>query len=61
MSDADVTAADTFDTYMNNLVWKQIDGRYAGMASDLALVVGSGTYADMGATYRNNSVDRSGP
>ena len=29
------------------------------MTSDLMMVVGSGTYADMGATYRNTSVDRS--
>ena len=53
------TTNDTFDSYLNNLVWGQIDGRYAGMASDLAMVVGSATYGDMGATYRNNSVDRS--
>ena len=54
-----VTSADTFDTYLSNLVWSQIDGRYASMASDLRMVVGSATYQDMGSTYRNNSVDRS--
>ena len=53
------TANDTFDTYLNNLCWKQVDGRYASMTSDLRLLVGSATYADMGQTYRNNSVDRS--
>ncbi len=53
------TTADTFDTYLNNLCWGQIDGRYAAMTSDLRLVVGADTYADMGATYRNTSVDRS--
>ena len=42
-----------------NLVWGQIDGRYASMTSDLAIVVGAETYADLGSTYRNNSVDRS--
>ena len=30
------TANDTFDTYLSHLVWDQIDGRYAAMASDLA-------------------------
>ena len=29
------------------------------MASDLRMVVGAATYADMGQTYRNASVDRS--
>ena len=53
------TTDDTFDTYLSNLVWNQIDGRYAAMASDLAMVVGAATYKDLGATYRNTSVDRS--
>ena len=54
-----VTTADTYDTYISNLMYGQIDGRYAAMSSDLRMVVGSDTYADMGATYRNTSVDRS--
>ena len=53
------TTDDTFDSYLSNLVWNQIDGRYAAMASDLAMVVGAATYKDLGATYRNTSVDRS--
>ena len=53
------TTDDTFDSYLTNLCWKQIDGRYAGMASDLAMVVGAATYQDLGQTYRNTSVDRS--
>ena len=54
-----ITVNDTFDTYLNHLVWNQIDGRYAAMTSDLAMVVGAATYKDLGATYRNTSVDRS--
>ena len=50
---------DTFDTYLTNLCWNQIDGRYAAMASDLSLVVGAATLKDLGQTYRNTSVDRS--
>jgi hypothetical protein len=59
LANNNVTTADSYDTYISNLMYGQIDGRYASMASDLRMVVGSETYADMGATYRNNSVDRS--
>ena len=53
------TTDDTFDSYLNNLCWNQIDGRYAAMPNDLALVVGAATLKDLGSTYRNTSVDRS--
>ena len=53
------TTNDTFDSYLTNLVWDQIDGRYAAMASDLSMVVGAETLKDLGQTYRNTSVDRS--
>ena len=53
------TTNDTFDSYLSNLCWDQIDGRYASMASDLSMVVGTATLKDLGATYRNTSVDRS--
>ena len=54
-----VTANDTFDSYLNNLCWNQIDGRYASTAKDLAMVVGAATLKDLGQTYRNTTVDRS--
>ena len=50
---------DTFDSYLANLCWNQLDGRYAAMASDLAMVVGAATLKDLGQTYRNTTVDRS--
>ena len=53
------TVNDTFDTYLNHLVWDQIDGRFAAQASDLSMVVGAATLRDLGRTYRNTSVDRS--
>ena len=53
------TTNDTFDSYLSNLCWNQIDGRYAAMTSDLAMVMGAATYKDMGQTYRNTTVDRS--
>ena len=59
LSDNAVTTADTFDTYLNNLCWNQIEGRYSSTAKDLAMVVGAATLKDLGQTYRNTSVDRS--
>ena len=59
LSNNNQTTNDTFDSYLNNLVWKQVDGRYAAMTGDLSMVVGTATYSDMGQTYRNTSVDRS--
>ena len=59
LADNAQTTNDTFDSYLSNLCWNQIDGRYAAMASDLALVVGAATLKDLGQTYRNTSVDRS--
>ena len=53
------TTNDTFDSYLSNLVWNQIDGRYASMAGDLGVLVGAATYKDLGQTYRNTTVDRS--
>ena len=53
------TTNDTFDSYLSNLCWNQIDGRYASMAKDLAMVVGAATLKDLDSTYRNTSVDRS--
>ena len=59
LADNAQTTNDDFDSYLSNLVWNQIDGRYAAMTSELAMVVGTATYKDLGATYRNTSVDRS--
>ena len=54
-----ITTDDTFDSYLNNLCWNQIDGRYASVPSDLSMVVGAATLKDLGQTYRNTTVDRS--
>ena len=59
LSDNAQTTNDTFDSYLNNLCWNQIEGRYASTAKDLAMVVGAATLKDLGQTYRNTSVDRS--
>lgn len=49
------TATD-FAGYMS-LLYSQVDGIYANMASDVRLLVGTDTYADMGSTYRSNNAD----
>ena len=48
------TVTATFPTY-RGLVYGRIDGRYASVASDVRLVVGSETYQKMASTYRGNS------
>ena len=58
LSDNDVTTVDSFTSYMSNVLWSQIDGRYASMTRDLSMVVGTGTFAHMGEQYRSGEVDR---
>ena len=41
----------TFALYRSSLVYARIDGTYASMASDLKMVVGPETYADMASRY----------
>ena len=53
-----VTTATTWDLYLSQLVYGRVDGTYASVSSDLKMVVGASVYGDMGATYRNASVDR---
>ena len=59
LANHNVADTTTFDLYMSNLVYGRIDGRYASASGDVKMVVGATTYADMGATYRNTTVDRS--
>ena len=59
LANHNVTSATTWDLYMSQLVYGRVDGRYANVTGDVRMVVGSATYGDMGATYRNASVDRS--
>ena len=59
LANHNVSAANTYDLYMSHLAYSRIDGRYASTIGDVKMVVGASTYADMGATYRNTSVDRS--
>ena len=58
LANHNVTAQTSWDLYLSQLVYGRIDGRYASTSGDLKMVMGAATYGDMGATYRNTSVDR---
>ena len=48
----DQTTNDTYASYVANLLYSRIDGRYAMSESDIRLLMGTDTYTDMAATYR---------
>ena len=58
LANHNASAVTDFATYLKEFGYSRVDGTYAGTAADLKVVVGAGTYAHMGAVYRNNSVDR---
>ena len=58
LANNNVTAVTTFASYMANFAYGRVDGTWASMTGELRIVAGAGTYAHMGAQYRNNSVDR---
>ena len=47
----------TWASYVSSLGYSRVDGRFAGGAGDLRIVVGSGTYAHAGSVYRANETD----
>ena len=55
----DASAVDTDATYRNRLLYSQIDGRFAQQESDLRMLVGSDTLADMAALFRGNNTEQS--
>ena len=58
LPDNNVSVATTFALYLAQFGYGRVDGTYASSVADLRAVVGAVTYAHMGATYRNTSVDR---
>ena len=58
LANHNVSAESDFAAYVKEFAYARVDGRYAGTTGDLRIVVGAGTYAHMGESYRNNSVDR---
>ena len=53
-----VTAATTYDLFLEQFGFSRVDGRYAGSVADLRSVMGAGSYARAGAVYRGNASDR---
>ena len=53
------SAADTFQTYRNRLVYAAIDGRWASREADIRLLVGGDTLGAMAGKYRANTADDS--
>ena len=51
------TTEASFSDYID-LVYGSVDGKYAGMASDVRLAMAVAAYKHAGSRYRNNSVDR---
>ena len=52
------TAITTFANYVSEFGYGRIDGRYATMADDLRIVMGTGTYAHAGGVYRASEADQ---
>ena len=53
-----VSAATTYDLFLEQFGFARVDGRYAGSVADLRSVMGSGSYAQAGKVYRGNASDR---
>ena len=58
LANNNVTAVTSFALYLSQFGYGRVDGTYASMTGDLRAVVGAATYGNMGAQYRNDSVDR---
>lgn len=57
LANHNVNAATSWANYISQFCFSRVDGRYATMAGDLRIVMGSGTYAHAGGTYRANETD----
>ena len=53
-----VSAEATFASYLSDLVYSRVDGRYADTAQALRIVCGTTTYAHAGSVYRQAETDR---
>ena len=55
LANHNVAAVTSFANYVSEFGYSRVDGRFASMASDLRIVMGSGTYAHAGGRYRGNN------
>ena len=57
LANNNVTTETLFDLYLSQLGYARVDGKYAGMTSDIRVVVGPATYAHAGSKYRSTTAD----
>ena len=50
-----VTAVTTFALYLSQFLFSRVDGRYAGMKSDIRVLMGSATYGHAGGVYQSSA------
>ena len=55
----DSAAIATFATYRERMIYGRLDGRFAPMESDLRILSGASTVANMAGVYRSNTADDS--
>ena len=53
-----MSAEATFASYLSDLVYSRVDGRYADTAQALRIVAGTATYAHAGSVFRQAETDR---
>ena len=54
-----VSAISSFATYLSNLLYGRVDGRYARVPGDVRALVGQATFAHAAGTYKGNNSDES--
>ena len=57
LANHNVTDQTTFALYRSQLLYGRVDGKYANEASQIRVVLGSGTYAHAASQYRSNNAD----
>ena len=55
-----VNTISTFALYLSGLLYGRVDGRYAGRAGDVRMILGQGTFTHASAAYKGNNSDESG-
>ena len=58
LADHDAAAETTYANYISQFGFGRVNGRLASSAAAVRSVMGAGSYAHAGSTYRNNNVDR---
>ena len=57
LADNNASSAGTFATVRKRVIYDSVDGKYAGSASDLRIVMGAANYGFTGGLFRGNNSD----